>query len=140
MKNKAPLALMEQTLMVLIFALAAAFCLRAFVWADVTSRKNAARDRALLQAQSAAEILKSRTGDYAASAALFGGRLQDGAWHVGYDAQWNETAGDPVYDLWVLPGQSGQDYLATASVEVLDADGERLVLLPVSWQEVAADG
>ena len=39
MKSRAPLALMEQTVMVLVFALAAALCLRAFVLADGISRQ-----------------------------------------------------------------------------------------------------
>ena len=34
MRSRAPLALMEQTVMVLVFALAAALCLRAFALAD----------------------------------------------------------------------------------------------------------
>ena len=46
MRSKAPLVLMEQAVMVLVFALAAALCLRAFVWSDQLSRQNEARDRA----------------------------------------------------------------------------------------------
>ena len=39
MRSKAPLALVEQTLMILVFALAAALCLQAFVRADRLSRE-----------------------------------------------------------------------------------------------------
>ena len=38
MRSKAPLALMEQMVMVLVFALAAALCLQAFALADRISR------------------------------------------------------------------------------------------------------
>ena len=54
MRSKAPLAMIEQTVMVLVFALAAALCLQVFVWCDRQSRDSAARDQAVLCAQSAA--------------------------------------------------------------------------------------
>lgn len=37
-RSKAPLALMEQIIMILVFALASAVCLQAFVYADRLSR------------------------------------------------------------------------------------------------------
>ncbi len=37
MKSKAPLVLMEQIIMLLVFALAAAICLQAFIKADALS-------------------------------------------------------------------------------------------------------
>ena len=63
MRNKAPLALMEQLVMVLVFALAAALCVQALVLADNRSREMEHRDRALLEAQNAVETLKSCGGD-----------------------------------------------------------------------------
>ena len=48
MKSKAPLMLMEQMVMLLVFALAAALCLQAFVKADEISKQAEARDRAVL--------------------------------------------------------------------------------------------
>ena len=52
MKSKAPLALMEQLVMVLVFALAAALCVQAFFASDRMSRQGEARDRAVLLADS----------------------------------------------------------------------------------------
>ena len=46
MKSKAPLALMEQIVMLLVFALAAALCLQAFVKSDQISRESQARSNA----------------------------------------------------------------------------------------------
>ena len=65
MRSKAPLTLMEQVLMILVFALAAALCVQVFVFSGQSSRRNEARDRAVLEAQNAAETLKSvgRGGD-----------------------------------------------------------------------------
>ena len=72
MRSKAPLALMEQLVMVLVFALAAALCVQAFVLSDQTSRRNEARDRAVLEAQNAAEELKSVHGDFQQMTELYG--------------------------------------------------------------------
>lgn len=63
MKNRASLVLMEQLVMVLVFALAAALCLGVFAEADRISRETACRDEAVLMAQNAAEILKATSGD-----------------------------------------------------------------------------
>ena len=62
MKSRASLQLIEQLIMVLVFALAAALCLRAFAEADSIAARTACRDEAVLTAQNAAELLK-HTGD-----------------------------------------------------------------------------
>ena len=62
MKSKAPLLLMEQMVMLLVFALAAALCLQAFVKSDAVSRRSGDRDRAVVLCQSAAEAIR-HTGD-----------------------------------------------------------------------------
>ena len=54
---------MEQLVMVLVFALAAALCVQAFAASNRMSETAAARDRAVQIAQSAAEIMQSRGGD-----------------------------------------------------------------------------
>lgn len=142
MRGKAPLALMEQLVMVLVFALAAALCVQAFAVSDRISETAAARDRAVQLAQSAAEIMKSRGGDMAQaqSAAMerLGGQLSQGVWYVLYDGDWNEVsddgAKDAVYRLEALPdSDAGQ---MKAEIRVSAEGGETLVVLPVAWQEV----
>lgn len=59
MKSKASLVLMEQLVMILVFALCAALCLQAFVGADRISQETARRDEAVLLAQNTAESLKA---------------------------------------------------------------------------------
>lgn len=59
MKNKASLTLMELLIMVLVFALAAALCLRCFVKAAEISVQTARQDEAVRIAQNAAELLKA---------------------------------------------------------------------------------
>lgn len=88
MRSKAPLAMMEQLVMVLVFALAAALCLQVFVLSDKTSRRNEARDRAVLEAQNTAEELKSLRGDFAQAAELYGGAFDGQTWGRSYDADW----------------------------------------------------
>ena len=62
MKSKAPLLLMEQMVMLLVFALAAALCLQAFVKSDGLSGNSEARDRAVTLCQTAAETVRHSGG------------------------------------------------------------------------------
>ena len=61
MRSKASLFLMEQLVMVLVFALAAALCLNVIVQAQQISDEAALQDKAALTAQNAAELLKAGT-------------------------------------------------------------------------------
>lgn len=144
MRGKAPLALMEQLVMVLVFALAAALCVQAFAVSDHISRTDAARDRAAQLAQSAAEIMKSRGEDMAQaqSAAMerLGGQMSQGVWYVLYDRDWNEVpdgSAQAVYRLEALPDSDAEQ--PKAEVRVTAEDGETLIALPVAWQEVNGD-
>ena len=59
MKSKATLFLMEQLILLLVFALAAALCMGVFVRADRISNETKQRDEAVILAGNAAEMLKS---------------------------------------------------------------------------------
>ena len=59
MKNKTTLLLMELLLMVLVFALASAICLKVFVRSHEISEQTQNRSRAVLAAQNAAEAVKA---------------------------------------------------------------------------------
>lgn len=139
MRSKAPLALIEQVVMLLVFALAAVVCLWAFVWADAQSKETADRDQALIQAQSAAEVLKHCDGDCVAAAADFGGTWDGGVWTIQYDDDWQQTEREGTYLLQVSHEESGSDYLGLAAVEVFQ-EQKRLAELDVAWQEVGDDG
>lgn len=139
MKNKGALVLAEQAIMLLVFALAAVLCLRAFVWADTASEESAARDRALLQAQNIAEVLKGCSGDFDAAAVQTGGVRDGEGWVVLYDEDWNVTDDMHSYTLRVLPRFDGTEYLGRAMVSVCRG-GTELTALEVCWQEVTADG
>ena len=141
MRSKAPLAMMEQLVMVLVFALAAALCLQVFVLSDKTSRRNEARDRAVLEAQNTAEELKSLRGDLARAAGLYGGTFDGQTWNRSYDADWvQEDGGDVAYRILAIPADSGDPLLGRAEVTVYTAEGDPLASLPVAWQEDTGHG
>ena len=129
MRNKAPLALMELLIMVLVFALAAALCLQAFSSADRQSRQSAARDRAVAEAQNAAEVLKGHRGNYEAAAACYGGSWDGMRWVISYDD----------CTLQVLPRDSGHDLLGCAEIQVTSTDGTPLFSLSAAWQKEGTD-
>ncbi len=135
MKSKAPLTLIELAIMLAVFALAAMLCLRAFVWADAESERIAARDRAMTEAQNAAEVLKACGGDFKAAAERYGGSWDGINWTVNYDADWMQRDSAERYVLTAAPAAETLVYLGAADLCVLD--GERcLVQLEVAWQEV----
>ena len=138
MRSKAPLALMEQLVMVLVFALAAALCVQVFVLSDRTSRRNEARDRAVLAAQNAAEEVKSVRGDFALAAELYGGTWNGQIWGRSYDPDQARDGGD--YHILATPADSGDPLLGAAEVTVYTAEGDLLFTLSVAWQEVADHG
>lgn len=134
MKSKAPLALMEQAIMILVFALAAALCLRAFALSDRISRQNEARDQAVLQAESAAEVLKQVRGDFPRAAGILGGVWEDGVWSISYGPDWQITSDASAYCLQALPQDSGSPLLGEAQIRVEDSE-DILFTLNVCWQK-----
>ena len=136
MKRSASLLLMELTIMLLVFALAAALCVQAFVWADSRSSQSTAEDMALLHAQNAAEVLKHCDGDFALASKTHGGNW-DGIWVISYNEQWEITDSTPAYCLQAEPVDTEQDLLGKAKLTVRDKEGTILAELSVCWQEVA---
>ena len=58
MRSKASLQLMEQMIMILVFAVAAALCLQVFAKSGEISRRTACQDAAVQLARNAAELYK----------------------------------------------------------------------------------
>ena len=137
MKRNASLALIEQVIMLLILIVAAALCLRAFVWSDQRSLYYTERDRAVVELQSAAEILKAKDGDFSAAAAAYGGSATEDQWVLDFDENWNITEKSGVYRICATVNGCDVDYLGGAILTVQPVDGETLAQLTISWQEVA---
>lgn len=146
MKSKAPLALIEQIVMVLVFALAAALCIQAFVKADHISLRSEEMSRAALVAQDAAELIKYSGGDmeHALSQAgeLLGGTYAQGMLRIDYDEDWNLTEQDGVYHLTAQGVPVEEPGLQKALVQVVTGDPEDcelLFALESAWLEVSPD-
>ncbi len=136
MKRSASLVLLELLIMLLVFSLAAALCVRAFSWADSRSRQSAAEDMALLQAQNAGELLKQNRGDLAAAAQTYGGSGGE-VWEIFYDENWKVTCGPAAYTLRAELVATDSPLLGGAEVTVADGEGRILARLEIFWQEVA---
>lgn len=139
MKSKASLTLMEQLIMLLVFALAAAVCLRAFVWADTHSAQIETTDRAVLLAQSAAEAIKGSGGDVqnalSSAADILGAKYDGKVLQINYDSSWNPTNENPVYRLTAKGVDSGLDELCKAGICVCEADSKEVIFaLETAWQ------
>jgi len=143
MKTKAPLALIELTIMILIFSLAAALCLQAFAWSDLTSSRILEQDQAVLQTETAAEVIKGCRGDFAEAAELlYGYCSEDGnALTVYFDKEWAVTdETDGAYRVEAVSIESDADFLGRAEVSAVNSTDEELFNITVCWQEVDADG
>lgn len=133
MKSKTVLVLMEQLVMLLVFALAAAACLGIFTEADRISRETESQDMAVILAQNAAETLKACGGDLKA----LGGSGNDGSVAVLYDE--NGEPGGTVYRLEarILPAPASGLGKAEILVAPADTPGSPLFRLTCAWQEAA---
>lgn len=112
MRSKASLLLMEQLVMLLVFALAAALCLQVFAKAEVISAETARKDQAVVLARNAAELLKATGGDIQAAQAL----------------------GADGYRVDVTAQPETQPGLAQAEIQVFFGD-ELVFSLNTGWQE-----
>lgn len=111
MKRNSFPQLLEQLVMVLTLAVAAAVCLRLFAAADTISRQSRMLDRAVLAAQTAAQTLKS------------------GGEYIGSDE------GDLSVTVTALPGEIPG--LGQAEIAVYDDSGNLIYTLTAAWQEAA---
>lgn len=146
MRSKAPLALMEQTVMILVFALSAALCLRVFVWSSQKSKRIEARDRAAVEAQCAAELIKRCGSDgmdvdgaLKAAAEEMNGVCDGGVMYVGYDGEWTPVNdGDVKYSLEAEKTNTDVAGLGLVHVSVTDKSGDVLFEIDAAWQRTEA--
>ena len=136
MKSKAPLSLMEQLIMLLVFSLAAALCLQVFVLSSQMSRRCDARNQAEITIQNVAEILKASQGDLSQCESILGGSITDNGWQIYYDDKWKETSVEQaVYQLAIDPVASDLPLLGSAQIYAMTEADDILSAVTVSWQE-----
>lgn len=132
-RSKAPLLLMEQLVMLLVFALAAALCVKAFVLSDARSQENNARTQAILTAQSVAERYKMVQNPD--SQDVMSEDQTRETWVYYYDDHWNHAEeGNWAYCLSVKAFPTQNPLLGRAELVVCDRKGKELVRLPLAWQ------
>lgn len=124
MRSKTPLVLMEQLVMVLVFAAAAAICIQVFVCSERLSEQNEAVAEAALLAQNHAERLK----------ASYGEELRF----------WEEADGvyimeEGTYRIEAKEAETDVSALRQMQLQVLEGE-ELLFEIPVAWQEVEQNG
>ena len=119
MKNKAPLPLMEQLIMVLVFALTAALCLQGFSLADRISRRQEAKETAAMLAQNMAETLKACSGDPEAASRLI-----------------DDLPENPGFTVQAIPISTENPLLGCAR-NVVTYEEETIYELTIAWQEVS---
>lgn len=135
MNNKAPLTLMEQLTMILVFALAAAICLRMFALANTISSNVAEQEQAVLRVQNTAEALKMFQGDFDMLAESWGGRRTEEGWIIDCDKNWEETVEErPFYTVEAVKLDDEVPLLGSASVTANNRNGKQLFQIVVSWQ------
>lgn len=125
MKNRTSLLLMEQLVMVLAFAIAAAVCLRLFGAAWQINRQTELRSEAAVLAQNGAEAVKGCQGDLEKAGMILDGETNGGVLTV--------SDGELVMQIIRLPDSIPG--LGQGEIRVMQ-EQEELFFLAVSWQEV----
>ena len=124
-KSKSPLALMEQVIMIVVFAFAAALCVQAFVMSDTMSKEAYTRDKAVMYCQSFAETIKARTKDRE-------------EFLLYYNENWEECSEEEADYIAEFIITEQTEYLNKGKVSIKEKNEESEIFsLPVYWQEVA---
>ncbi|MSS64716.1 hypothetical protein [Velocimicrobium porci] len=118
--NKPFLTLMEQSIMLLIFALSASICLQAFVKANNLSIHTAQLKEAVSMAQTGAELLKGSCGDLEKVSEM----LKEQGYTIQKNKQWIL-----VYNKELVMKIAGK------FVKISNSNGEEVYELEVRWQE-----
>ena len=111
-RSKSTLFLMEQLIVILIFAICAAVCVQIFVSSYLTTVESKDRSNALIAAESCAESYKATFGNLAETAELLGGELSPEADAIAvlYDKQWQVCGeADAVYILRLTAARPAAD-------------------------------
>lgn len=124
-RSKAPLALMEQIIMILVFALTAAVCLQAFVYANHLSEQGDRQNLAASHAQEVVEHCKMLSGDLEQVQSELQGELTEDVLSVLFED-------DHMMVVLTVTGQS--EFLTKAKVSVQDESRKEIFTLDAAWQ------
>jgi len=139
-RSKSTLFLIEQLIVVAVFALCAVACISILTSAYFTANDTQATSHAVLKAESAAEVFKATNGDIEAIARILGGTSgtsADGVSGVAvyYDSSWQVSSEDNAsYQLGLViyaPGDQ-KPGLIEGEIIVMKTTIEELVSFPVA--------
>ena len=137
-RSKSTLFLIEQLIVIAVFAICAAACISILASAYFTSEDTRDMSNALLVAESAAEAYKATGGELADVARIMGGTLDyaDGAYGliVHYDGNWRaSTESGASYRLMLTPqdGDGIHSSLNSVNLIVSKQTGEEIISFPV---------
>ncbi len=145
MKNRTSLTLLEMLIMIMVLALAAALCLRAFVYSGKLSKEDRMKAEALSFAQNAAELLKHNKGD-AVKAFSEMGCTYDGSSLIMLNEDWKDCGYEEYngayrvvgLQYFVLLDQSPSDdpLLGKTLITVMNAENDTVLCrINAAWQE-----
>jgi len=137
-RSKSTLFLIEQLIVIAVFAICAAACISIFTAAYFYTNDSAAASKAIVKAENAAEVFKATGGNVADVAEILGGTVlsTDSSMIVYYNDQW-QTCGiiDASYLLSLVAEtqtQANQEQsLITGTLTIIRYTGEQLVSFPL---------
>ena len=123
-KSKAPLVLMEQLIMILVFAITAAVCIQGFVHSVSLSRQSSLQWKAVTHQQEVVEVIKANQGNLQQAAEQLEGTVTDN----GLERFYLEDDMKVVVEL--LPTE---EYLQKANVTVYNRN-KQIKEMEAAWQ------
>lgn len=144
MKTKSALSssgmfLCELLIAILVFAVAAAVCVRIFVFANFTATDSSTLNHAVIAAQNGAECFKATGGDLSEAAKLLGTAGNGNAITIYMDQNWKSTNDENAPYLVTVERTSRQVGCVNGEVTVSENAGDPLYVLTVSAEEKAAE-
>jgi len=138
-RSKSTLFLIEQLIVIAVFAICAAACITILTNAYSNARDSRDISNALLAAESASESFKAVSGDFGSIARILGGSVLTAGGAdtviVYYDRSWQvSTESDAHYMLRLVRGgsQPPPSRLLTGELTVERIDGAQLVTFPLA--------
>lgn len=129
-KSKTTLTLMEQLIMIAVFAVAVAVCLRVFAFANSRSEQNLINDVAVNESRNAAEVIKSTGGDFKRASEILSAVPTENGLEKDLSGEYGSLL------LAAERLQFAAEGLGNASVTVSDPEtGRQVFSITVCWQE-----
>lgn len=120
--SKTSLFLMELIVVVLIFALSAAICMRTFAESKLASELASDLSNAVIKVESAAECWRGEGGDAAKTAKLLSLSVSGSSCFASYDKQWQSCSADKAAFTLTLEGSG-----SGAHIEVIRLADDKLL-------------